>query len=103
VDELGGKRHFQGNIVPRNYGVFAGEIKCQWGGTIYCVVLEYFSGLPWTGIANGTRDTLENQYVGVPIASVDFLFVGGLLRMQRSRYTILALTAIRFVLGLSII
>jgi hypothetical protein len=26
-----------------------------------------FSGLPWTGIANGPRDTLENQYVGVQL------------------------------------
>ena len=49
--------------------------KTKWGGTISCAVLEYFSGLPWTGIANGpSGDTLENQYVSVSTASVDFLF-----------------------------
>ena len=47
---------FEGDIVPRHYGV-----KKKWGETIYCAILEYFSGLPWTGIANGPRDTLENQ------------------------------------------
>ena len=52
---------FQGNIVPRHYDVFKGKTK--WGGKIYCAVLEYFSGLPWTGIANRPGDTLENQYV----------------------------------------
>jgi hypothetical protein len=52
---------FQGDIVPRHYGVFAGNT--SWGGTIGCAVLDYFPGLPWTWIQNGPGDILESEYV----------------------------------------
>ena len=57
---------FQGDIVPRHYGVFRGET--EWGGTIACAVLEYFSGSSWPEIVRGPWNTLESQYVGVPTA-----------------------------------